>query len=84
MWLQRVRPGHVLTLDSNVGNKIAVFVLQSLGCDVAALNTVQFSLLLSVHRARAQADARKATIPATGSGRAARSRPRRSRTCTMA
>jgi pyridoxine kinase len=26
-----------------VGNKIAVFVLQSLGCDVAALNTVQFS-----------------------------------------
>ncbi|KAK8048617.1 pyridoxal kinase [Apiospora phragmitis] len=30
-------------LYSNVGNKIAVFVLQSLGCDVAALNTVQFS-----------------------------------------
>ncbi|KAL0938907.1 pyridoxine kinase [Colletotrichum truncatum] len=28
---------------SNVGNKIAVFTLQSLGCDVAALNTVQFS-----------------------------------------
>ncbi|KAK1711057.1 pyridoxal kinase [Colletotrichum lupini] len=27
----------------NVGNKIAVFTLQSLGCDVAALNTVQFS-----------------------------------------
>ncbi|KAK3300999.1 Ribokinase-like protein [Chaetomium fimeti] len=26
-----------------VGNKIAVFSLQSLGCDVAALNTVQFS-----------------------------------------
>lgn len=26
-----------------VGNKIAVFVMQSLGCDVAALNTVQFS-----------------------------------------
>jgi len=26
-----------------VGNKIAVFTLQSLGCDVAALNTVQFS-----------------------------------------
>ncbi|CAM1506727.1 Fc.00g063680.m01.CDS01 [Cosmosporella sp. VM-42] len=26
-----------------VGNKIAVFVLQSMGCDVAALNTVQFS-----------------------------------------
>ncbi|KAF4122407.1 pyridoxine kinase [Geosmithia morbida] len=26
-----------------VGNKIAVFVMQSLGCDVAALNTVHFS-----------------------------------------
>ncbi|KAK4111767.1 Ribokinase-like protein [Canariomyces notabilis] len=26
-----------------VGNKIAVFSMQSLGCDVAALNTVQFS-----------------------------------------
>ncbi|KAF3762541.1 Ribokinase-like protein, partial [Cryphonectria parasitica EP155] len=26
-----------------VGNKIAVFTMQSLGCDVAALNTVQFS-----------------------------------------
>ncbi|KAK8020295.1 pyridoxine kinase [Apiospora arundinis] len=30
-------------VSGNVGNKIAVFVLQSLGCDVAALNTVQFS-----------------------------------------
>lgn len=30
---------------SNVGNKVAVFVLQSLGFDVAALNTVQFSEL---------------------------------------
>ena len=30
---------------SNVGNKIAVFVLQSLGCEVSALNTVQFSEL---------------------------------------
>ena len=28
---------------SLVGNKIAVFVLQSLGCDVAAINTVNFS-----------------------------------------
>ncbi|KAF7536501.1 hypothetical protein G7054_g4476 [Neopestalotiopsis clavispora] len=27
----------------HVGNKIAVFVLQSMGCDVSALNTVQFS-----------------------------------------
>ncbi len=31
-----------------VGNKIAVFVLQSLGCDVAALNTVQFSEFLLI------------------------------------
>ncbi|KAI0175559.1 Ribokinase-like protein [Hypoxylon sp. FL1284] len=30
-------------VSGNVGNKIAVFVLQSLGCDVSALNTVQFS-----------------------------------------
>ena len=30
-------------LKSYVGNKIAVFSMQSLGCDVAALNTVQFS-----------------------------------------
>ncbi|KAI3537645.1 pyridoxal kinase [Colletotrichum tamarilloi] len=30
-------------VSGNVGNKIAVFTLQSLGCDVAALNTVQFS-----------------------------------------
>ncbi|KAM0332319.1 hypothetical protein ACHAQA_002595 [Verticillium albo-atrum] len=30
-------------VSGNVGNKIAVFTLQSLGCEVAALNTVQFS-----------------------------------------
>ncbi|KAK3372483.1 Ribokinase-like protein [Podospora didyma] len=30
-------------VSGNVGNKIAVFSMQSLGCDVAALNTVQFS-----------------------------------------
>ncbi|OIW35325.1 pyridoxine kinase [Coniochaeta ligniaria NRRL 30616] len=30
-------------VSGNVGNKIAVFAMQSLGCDVAALNTVQFS-----------------------------------------
>ncbi|KAI0890489.1 Ribokinase-like protein [Annulohypoxylon maeteangense] len=30
-------------VSGNVGNKIAVFVLQSMGCDVSALNTVQFS-----------------------------------------
>ncbi|KAI1461910.1 Ribokinase-like protein [Annulohypoxylon moriforme] len=30
-------------VSGNVGNKIAVFVLQSMGCDVAAMNTVQFS-----------------------------------------
>ncbi|TGJ82561.1 hypothetical protein E0Z10_g6218 [Xylaria hypoxylon] len=30
-------------VSGHVGNKIAIFVLQSLGCDAAALNTVQFS-----------------------------------------
>ncbi|KAI1849241.1 hypothetical protein JX266_005202 [Neoarthrinium moseri] len=30
-------------VSGHVGNKIAVFVLQSMGCDIAALNTVQFS-----------------------------------------
>ncbi|KAI1274402.1 Ribokinase-like protein [Xylaria sp. FL0933] len=30
-------------VSGHVGNKIAVFVLQSLGCDASALNTVQFS-----------------------------------------
>lgn len=33
----------ILTFGRYVGNKVAVFVLQSLGCDTAALNTVQFS-----------------------------------------
>ncbi|PFH59762.1 hypothetical protein XA68_11917 [Ophiocordyceps unilateralis] len=41
-------PPRVLAVASHVvsgyvGNKVAVLVLQSLGCDVAALNTVQFS-----------------------------------------
>ena len=27
----------------HVGNTMAAFVMQALGCDVAALNTVQFS-----------------------------------------
>lgn len=30
-------------VSGNVGNKISVFTMQSLGCEVAALNTVQFS-----------------------------------------
>ncbi|KAM3502876.1 hypothetical protein MY10362_004550 [Beauveria mimosiformis] len=43
-----VPPTRVLAVASHVvsgyvGNKVAVFVLQSLGCDTAALNTVQFS-----------------------------------------
>ena len=32
-----------------VGNTMATFVMQSLGCEVAALNTVQFSKASSVH-----------------------------------
>ncbi|KAI1190065.1 Ribokinase-like protein [Nemania serpens] len=39
-------------VSGNVGNKIAVFVLQSLGCDVAALNTVQFSNHTGYRRVR--------------------------------
>lgn len=30
-------------VSGHVGNKIAVFAMQSLGCDVSAMNTVQFS-----------------------------------------
>lgn len=32
-----------------VGNTMAVFVMQSLGCEVAALNTVQFSISAREH-----------------------------------
>jgi hypothetical protein len=43
----RFSPVNVLTqrglVNRYVGNKIAVFSMQTLGCDVAALNTVQFS-----------------------------------------
>lgn len=33
-----------LTEYRYVGNKMAAFVMQTMGCDVAALNTVQFSM----------------------------------------
>lgn len=33
-------------LGRYVGNTMATFVMQSLGCEVAALNTVQFSMSL--------------------------------------
>lgn len=33
----------LLTDRRHVGNTMAVFVMQALGCDVAALNTVHFS-----------------------------------------
>ncbi|KAI0103747.1 Ribokinase-like protein [Nemania sp. FL0031] len=39
-------------VSGHVGNKIAVFVLQSLGCDVSALNTVQFSNHTGYRRVR--------------------------------
>jgi pyridoxine kinase len=32
--------------SSHVGNTMATFVMQSLGCEVAALNTVNFSMFL--------------------------------------
>lgn len=38
--------GYGIDSDSYVGNKIATIVMQSLGCDVAALNTVHFSASL--------------------------------------
>lgn len=36
-------PKYSLTKLRYVGNKMAAFVMQTMGCDVAALNTVQFS-----------------------------------------
>lgn len=33
----------IVHMARHVGNKIAVFVLQSMGCDASVLNTVQFS-----------------------------------------
>ena len=33
-----------LTIPRHVGNTMAAFVMQALGCEVAALNTVQFSM----------------------------------------
>ncbi len=41
-----------LTAYRYVGNTMAAFVMQSLGCDVAALNTVQFSMGASAPSAR--------------------------------
>lgn len=32
----------MLTVGRHVGNTMAAFVMQALGCDVAALNTVQY------------------------------------------
>ena len=37
-------PASSLTDYRYVGNKMAAFVMQSMGCDVATLNTVQFSM----------------------------------------
>ena len=38
------RPTQSLTGYRYVGNKMAAFVMQTMGCDVAAVNTVQFSM----------------------------------------
>lgn len=38
------------TFYSHVGNSMAVFAMQSLGCDVASLNTVDFSRLIFFQR----------------------------------
>ena len=34
-----------LNLSSHVGNTMATFVMQALGCEVSALNTVHYSTL---------------------------------------
>lgn len=63
-----------------VGNTMACFVMQSLGCDVAALNTVHFSAFIarkSLSLANSQA-----TTPATGSSKGPARLPRRSATST--
>ncbi len=48
----------LLTDRRHVGNTMAVFVMQTLGCDVAALNTVHFSThalsLITAHPKREQ------------------------------
>jgi len=41
--IPRLRATALLIVIRYVGNTMATFVLQSLGCDVAALNTVHFS-----------------------------------------
>ena len=38
------RPTQSLTGYRYVGNKMAAFVMQTMGCDVAVINTVQFSM----------------------------------------
>jgi hypothetical protein len=78
-----------------VGNKIAVFSLQSLGCDVAALNTVQFSMFFRSHKLSPRhsvlpgalyspilTQRSQVTIPDTDNGLARESRHKRLRTFT--
>ena len=40
----RCKPQPLLTLTSYVGNTMAAFVMQAMGCEVSAINTVQFSM----------------------------------------
>jgi pyridoxal/pyridoxine/pyridoxamine kinase len=46
----RLRATALLIVIRYVGNTMATFVLQSLGCDVAALNTVHFSRSAYEHK----------------------------------
>jgi hypothetical protein len=41
------RPSQSLTIASFVGNTMATYVMQSLGCEVAGINTVHFSETLN-------------------------------------
>jgi pyridoxal/pyridoxine/pyridoxamine kinase len=36
---------HGLSVSRYVGNKMATFVMQSMGCDVSAINTVNYSTI---------------------------------------
>lgn len=76
--------GRHLTIRRNVGNTMAAFVMQSLGCDVAALNTVQYSAWHRVFplQLTQMLNLLQAIIPATSNSKAPRPLPKRSQTST--
>jgi hypothetical protein len=60
-----------------VGNKMATLVMQLLGCDVAALNTVHFSNEPNILRHVEPTNIQQATTPATGSSKAQGQQPKK-------